>query len=398
MKFFDEARIDVIAGDGGNGVATFRREKFIPKGGPSGGDGGRGGSVYAMADRNLNTLIDYRYTRTFRAERGENGGSKECYGAGGDDITLRFPVGTVITNHETGELIADLDVDEKKVLIARGGRGGLGNIHFKSSTNRAPRKKTMGQEGERFTLHLELKVLADVGLLGMPNAGKSTFIRSVSAAKPKVADYPFTTLAPNLGVVRTAENRSFVIADIPGLIEGAADGAGLGHQFLRHLQRTHVLLHLVDLAPFDPEADPVHDAKAIVEELRKYDEALYDKPRWLALNKLDLIPEEERAERIAAFLEAYGPVERHFEISALKGEGTKPLIFAIQDFLDAERARIEAERAARAAEEAARLAAAEAARIAADRAYEEESGAGEEDDLPEDDLSEDEGRDGDADR
>ncbi|MBN8442520.1 MAG: GTPase ObgE [Thauera sp.] len=393
MKFFDEARIDVIAGDGGNGVATFRREKFIPKGGPSGGDGGRGGSVYAMADRNLNTLIDYRYTRTFRAERGENGGSKECYGAGGDDITLRFPVGTVITNHETGELIADLDVDEKKVLIARGGRGGLGNIHFKSSTNRAPRKKTMGQEGERFTLHLELKVLADVGLLGMPNAGKSTFIRSVSAAKPKVADYPFTTLAPNLGVVRTAENRSFVIADIPGLIEGAAEGAGLGHQFLRHLQRTHVLLHLVDLAPFDPEADPVHDARAIVEELRKYDEALYNKPRWLALNKLDLIPEEERAERIDAFLEAYGPVERHFEISALKGEGTKELIFAIQDFLDAERARIEAERAARHAEEAARLTAADAARVAADRAYEEESGAGDEDDLPED-----EGRDGDADR
>lgn len=390
MKFFDEARIDVIAGDGGNGVATFRREKFIPKGGPSGGDGGRGGNVYAMADRNLNTLIDYRYTRTFRAERGENGGSKECYGKGGSDITLRFPVGTVITDNETGELIADLDADEKKVLIARGGRGGLGNIHFKSSTNRAPRKKTMGQEGERFTLHLELKVLADVGLLGMPNAGKSTFIRSVSAAKPKVADYPFTTLAPNLGVVRTAENRSFVIADIPGLIEGAAEGAGLGHQFLRHLQRTHVLLHLVDLAPFDPEADPVHDAKAIVDELRKYDEALYEKPRWLALNKLDLIPEDERAERIAAFLQAYGPVDRHFEISALKGDGTKELIFAIQDFLDAERARIEAERAERHAAEAARLAAAEAARLAADRVYEEESEADDEDELPDDDARDDE--------
>lgn len=386
MKFIDEARIEIIAGDGGNGVATFRREKFIPKGGPSGGDGGRGGSVHAMADRNLNTLIDYRYTRTFRAERGENGGSKECYGKGGDDITLRFPVGTVITNHETGELIADLDEDQKKVLIARGGRGGLGNIHFKSSTNRAPRKKTMGQEGERFMLHLELKVLADVGLLGMPNAGKSTFIRAVSAAKPKVADYPFTTLAPNLGVVRTAENRSFVIADIPGLIEGAADGAGLGIQFLRHLQRTHVLLHLVDLAPFDPEADPVHDAKAIVEELRKYDESLYNKPRWLALNKLDLIPQEERAERVAAFLDAYGPVERHFHISALKGDGTRELVFAIQDFLDAERARIEAERAERHAAEAARLAAAEAARIAADRAYEEETGDGDFDDLPEDEA------------
>ncbi|ENO95074.1 GTPase CgtA, partial [Thauera phenylacetica B4P] len=361
MKFFDEARIEVYAGDGGNGAATFRREKYIPKGGPSGGDGGRGGSVYAVADRNLNTLIDYRYTRSFRAERGENGGSRDCYGKGGDDITLRFPVGTVIKDQETGELVADLDVDGKTVLIAQGGRGGLGNIHFKSSTNRAPRKKTMGKEGEYRNLHLELKVLADVGLLGMPNAGKSTFIRSVSAAKPKVADYPFTTLAPNLGVVRTSEARSFVIADIPGLIEGAAEGAGLGHQFLRHLQRTHLLLHLVDLAPFDPEADPVADAKAIAEELRKYDEDLYNKPRWLVLNKLDLIPEEERAERVAAFLEAYGPVERHFQISAMKGEGTQALIFAIQDLLDAERDRIEAERAEREAAEAARLAAADAA-------------------------------------
>ena len=379
MKFFDEARIEVYAGDGGNGAATFRREKYIPKGGPSGGDGGRGGSVYAVADRNLNTLIDYRYTRSFRAERGENGGSRDCYGKGGDDITLRFPVGTVIKDQETGELVADLDVDGKTVLIAQGGRGGLGNIHFKSSTNRAPRKKTMGKEGEYRNLHLELKVLADVGLLGMPNAGKSTFIRSVSAAKPKVADYPFTTLAPNLGVVRTSEARSFVIADIPGLIEGAAEGAGLGHQFLRHLQRTHLLLHLVDLAPFDPEADPVADAKAIAEELRKYDEELYAKPRWLVLNKLDLIPEEERAERVAAFLEAYGPVERHFQISAMKGEGTQALIFAIQDLLDAERDRIEAERAEREAAEAARLAAADAARAAADAAYEREVLLGEDD-------------------
>ena len=391
MKFFDEARIEVYAGDGGNGAATFRREKFIPKGGPSGGDGGRGGSVYAVADRNLNTLIDYRYTRSFRAERGENGGSRDCYGKGGDDITLRFPVGTVIKDLETDELIADLDEDGKTVLIARGGRGGLGNIHFKSSVNRAPRKKTMGQEGEYRNLHLELKVLADVGLLGMPNAGKSTFIRSVSAAKPKVADYPFTTLAPNLGVVRTTEARSFVIADIPGLIEGAAEGAGLGHQFLRHLQRTHVLLHLVDLAPFDPEADPVADAKAIAEELRKYDDELYAKPRWLVLNKLDLIPEEERAERIQAFLDAYGPVERHFEISAMKGEGTQTLIFAVQDFLDAERARIETERAERQATEAARLAALEAARLAADAAYEEEAyaedgeGEGGDSDAPRDD-------------
>ena len=306
MKFFDEARIEVIAGDGGNGAATFRREKYIPMGGPDGGDGGKGGDVYAVADRNLNTLIDFRFKRTFLAERGENGRGADCYGKGGDDIELHMPVGTVITEQETGELIADLDQDGKRVIIARGGRGGLGNLHFKTSTNRAPRKKTMGQEGERKSLNLELKVLADVGLLGMPNAGKSTFIRAVSSAKPKVADYPFTTLAPNLGVVRTSENRSFVIADIPGLIEGAADGAGLGHQFLRHLQRTHILLHIVDLAPFDPEADPVHDAHAIVEELHKYDEELASKRRWLVLNKLDLIPEDEREARVAAFLEAYG--------------------------------------------------------------------------------------------
>lgn len=348
MKFFDEARIEVVAGDGGNGSASFRREKFVPRGGPDGGDGGRGGSVYAQADRNLNTLIDFRFTRHFRAERGENGRGADCYGKGGDDIVLRMPVGTVITDYETGDLIADLDEDGKQVMIARGGKGGLGNIHFKSSVNRAPRKRTMGEEGEQRMLRLELKVLADVGLLGMPNAGKSTFIRSVSAAKPKVADYPFTTLHPNLGVVRTSQERSFVIADIPGLIEGAADGAGLGHQFLRHLQRTRVLLHLVDLAPFDPDADPVHDAKAIVEELRRYDQELFDKPRWLVLNKLDLIAEEERAERVAAFLEAYGPVERHFEIAAINGEGCRGLIFALQDFLDAERARLDAERIANA--------------------------------------------------
>jgi GTP-binding protein len=360
MKFIDEARIEVIAGDGGNGSASFRREKFIPRGGPDGGDGGRGGSIFAVADRNLNTLVDYRFTRTHRAQRGENGGNKDCYGKGGEDIVLRMPVGTVITDLETGEPVADLDEDGKRAIVARGGKGGLGNLHFKSSVNRAPRKRTLGEEGERRALRLELKVLADVGLLGMPNAGKSTFIRAVSAAKPKVADYPFTTLAPNLGVVRTDENRSFVIADIPGLIEGAAAGAGLGHQFLRHLQRTRVLLHLVDIAPFDPDADPVRDAKAIVEELRKYDEALYLKPRWLALNKLDLIPAEERPARVAAFLEAYGPVERHFEISALTGDGCRPLVFAIQDFLDAGRARVQAERAARAHAEALATAEAEA--------------------------------------
>ncbi len=388
MKFFDEARIEVIAGDGGNGAATFRREKFIPRGGPSGGDGGRGGSVFAVADRNLNTLIDYRFKRNFRAERGENGGSKDCYGKGGEDVTLRFPVGTVITNQDTGEPIADLDEDGKSVLVARGGRGGLGNLHFKSSVNRAPRKRTMGQEGERFNLQLELKVLADVGLLGLPNAGKSTFIRAVSAARPKVADYPFTTLAPNLGVVRTDENRSFVVADIPGLIEGAADGAGLGYQFLRHLQRTHVLLHLVDLAPFDPAADPVRDAHTIVEELRKYDEELFRKPRWLVLNKLDLIPAEERSQRVAAFLDAYGPVEYHFEVSALVGEGCRKLVFAIQDFLDAERARIDAERAAKHAAEAERLAALDAQRAAADALADESDDAeGDEEGDGEDDMA-----------
>ncbi len=334
MKFFDEARIEVFAGDGGNGIATFRREKFIPFGGPDGGDGGRGGHVFAVADRNINTLIDYRYTRSFRAERGENGGSKDCYGKGGEDITLRLPVGTIVKDQETGEVIADLDRDGKRIVLARGGRGGLGNIHFKSSTNRAPRKRTMGQPGERFSLHLELKVLADVGLLGLPNAGKSTFIRAVSAARPKVADYPFTTLHPNLGVVRTDAGRSFVIADIPGLIEGAAEGAGLGHRFLRHLARTRVLLHLVDIAPYDPEADPVRDAKAIVAELEKYDPELAAKPRWLVINKIDLLPEDEREQKINEFLDAYGKPDRWFAIAAISGENTQALIYAVQEYLD----------------------------------------------------------------
>src|SRR5690242_1183450 len=308
MKFFDEAKIEVVAGDGGNGAATFRREKFIPFGGPDGGDGGRGGSIYAVADRNINTLIDYRYTRHFRAERGENGRGADCYGKGGDDMDLRVPVGTIITDFNTGEVIADLARDGQRELIARGGKGGLGNLHFKSSTNRAPRQKTPGEEGQYRELKMELKVLADVGLLGLPNAGKSTFIRSVSAARPKVADYPFTTLHPNLGVVRVDHNRSFVIADIPGLIEGAAEGAGLGHRFLRHLQRTRLLLHLVDLAPFDPSADPLRDAHAILEELRKYDPSLLEKPRWLVINKLDLVPVEERQSRIQAIVAGYGSV------------------------------------------------------------------------------------------
>ena len=336
MKFFDEATIEVIAGDGGNGAASFRREKYIPRGGPDGGDGGSGGSIWAVADRNINTLIDYRYARIHRAHRGENGRGADQYGKGAEDIILRMPVGTVIST-EDGKRLADLATDGARFLVAKGGKGGLGNLHFKSSTNRAPRQFTKGEEGEQRKLKLELKVLADVGLLGMPNAGKSTLIRAISAARPKVADYPFTTLAPNLGVVRTSEARSFVVADIPGLIEGAAEGAGLGHRFLRHLARTRLLLHLVDLAPLDTESDPVHDARAIVKELKLYDEALYDKPRWLVLNKLDLIPEEERAARVAAFVKSYrwkGPV---FAITAINGEGCRELIFKIQDWLDANR-------------------------------------------------------------
>lgn len=333
MKFFDEARIEVMAGDGGNGAASFRREKYIPFGGPDGGDGGKGGSIWAIADRNLNTLIDFRYTRVFRAKKGENGRGADCYGKGGDDLELRMPVGTVITDINSGEIIADLDHDGKRVMIARGGIGGLGNLHFKSSTNRAPRQCTPGEEGVHRELKLELKVLADVGLLGLPNAGKSTFIRAVSAAKPKVADYPFTTLHPNLGVVRVSDNRSFVIADIPGLIEGAAEGAGLGHRFLKHLQRTGLLLHLVDISPFDPDADPARDAQAILNELRMYDEALYDKPRWLVINKIDLVPEEEREERIKALVESYQPA-RYFTISAIKGDGCREVTFAVMEHLE----------------------------------------------------------------
>ena len=336
MKFIDEARIQISAGNGGNGVATFRREKYEPEGGPNGGDGGRGGNVYAVADRNLNTLIEFRYTRKFAAPRGENGGSSECYGKGGSDIVLHMPVGTVITDSNSGEIVADLATDGQRILIAKGGKGGLGNIHFKSSTNRAPRQCTKGEPGEERELRLELRVLADVGLLGLPNAGKSTFIRAVSAARPKVADYPFTTMHPNLGVVRVNENKSFVIADIPGLIEGAAEGAGLGIRFLKHLARTRVLLHIVDRAPLDPEADPVHDARAIVGELEKYSPELAAKPRWLVLNKLDLIPEEERAQRITDFLAAYGAdsESRHFAVSAISGDGCRPIIFALQDALE----------------------------------------------------------------
>ena len=330
----DEGRIWVKAGDGGNGVVSFRREKYVPRGGPDGGDGGRGGSIYLRADRNINTLIDYRYARIHRAKSGENGRGADQYGRGAEDIILRVPVGTVIADADTGELIADLATDGETARVAKGGEGGLGNLHFKSSTNRAPRQSTPGGKGEQFRLRLELKVLADVGLLGMPNAGKSTLIRAISAARPKVADYPFTTLAPNLGVVRVDQNKSFVVADIPGLIEGAAEGAGLGHQFLRHLQRTRLLLHVVDIAPYDGESDPVADARAIVKELKRYDAALAEKPRWLVLNKLDLVASDKRQECVAAFVTSYrwkGPV---FGIAAISGDGCRELVYAIQEWLD----------------------------------------------------------------
>jgi GTP-binding protein len=334
MKFVDEARIEVIAGDGGNGVVSFRREKYVPRGGPDGGDGGRGGSIHVRADRNINTLIDYRYARIHRAKSGENGRGADQYGRGAQDIILRVPVGTVITDADTGELIADLATDGETARVAKGGEGGLGNLHFKSSTNRAPRQSTPGGKGEQFRLRLELKVLADVGLLGMPNAGKSTLIRAISAARPKVADYPFTTLAPNLGVVRVDQNKSFVVADIPGLIEGAAEGAGLGHQFLRHLQRTRLLLHVVDIAPYSGESDPVADARAIVKELKRYDAALAEKPRWLVLNKLDLVASDERQECVAAFVKSYRWKWPVFGIAAISGDGCRELVYAIQEWLD----------------------------------------------------------------
>ena len=290
-----------------------------------------------MGDRNLNTLIDFRYARRHEGRRGENGRGSDQYGAAAEDIVLRMPMGTVITDNETNELIAELLVPDEKVLIVKGGDGGFGNLHFKTSTNRAPRQKTPGWPGEQRKLRLELKVLADVGLLGMPNAGKSSFITAVSNARPKVADYPFTTLHPNLGVVRVAAEQSFVIADIPGLIEGASEGAGLGHLFLRHLQRTHLLLHIVDFAPFDDAVDPVVQAKAIVGELKKYDQALFDKPRWLVLNKLDMVPAEDREARVKDFVKRFkwkGPV---FEISALTREGCDPLIRAVYQHVSAMR-------------------------------------------------------------
>ncbi len=333
MKFIDEANIETHAGKGGDGSASFRREKFVPRGGPDGGDGGRGGSIFAQADRNINTLVDYRFKRIHRAKNGEPGRGADCNGRSAEDVILRVPVGTVVTDAETGEPVADLATHDQVELLAKGGDGGRGNLNFKSSTNRAPRQFTRGGEGDSRRLKLELKVLADVGLLGMPNAGKSTFIRAVSAAKPKVADYPFTTLHPNLGMVRVDDNRSFVIADIPGLIEGAAEGAGLGHQFLRHLARTRLLLHIVDLAPYDPSTNPVEEARAIINELQKYDQALHDKPRWLVLNKVDLLEPAEGAERAKQFIADFGWQGKSFIISAIDGKGCRELTFAIMEHL-----------------------------------------------------------------
>ena len=338
MKFFDEARIEVIAGKGGDGSASMRREKYVPRGGPDGGDGGRGGSVYAVADANLNTLVDYRFTRIFRAKSGENGRGRDQNGRGAEDIVLRVPVGTVIRDAKTGEAVADLAKDGERALLAKGGRGGLGNLNFKSSVNRAPRQFTRGEQGEAKNLEMELRVLADVGLLGMPNAGKSTLIRAVSSARPKVADYPFTTLQPNLGVVRVDVNRSFVMADIPGLIEGAAEGAGLGHQFLRHLQRTKLLLHLVDMAPFDESIDPAKEVKAIAAELKKYDPALAKKPRWLVFNKADLIGPVEAKRRATALVKRLRWTKPWFIVSAINTGGTEPLTYAIMDFLEGRKA------------------------------------------------------------
>ena len=334
MKFVDEARIQVFAGSGGNGCISFRREKFIPLGGPDGGDGGNGGSIYLIADEGLNTLIDFRHQRHFRAERGQNGMSRQCYGRAGDDLTIRVPVGTVIMDAGTDEVIGDLTAHGQRQLVAQGGYGGKGNIHFKSSVNRAPRKATTGTPGDERELHLELKVLADVGLLGFPNAGKSTLIRSISAATPKVADYPFTTLHPNLGVVRAAADRSFVVADIPGLIEGASEGAGLGVHFLKHLQRTRVLWHVVDLAPFEEGPPPNKQVRAIERELKKFDPALLEKPRWLVLNKSDMLPDgeaEARAKALKRSLRWKGPV---YLVSALERKGLDPLVYATMDALD----------------------------------------------------------------
>ncbi len=337
MKLVDEAEIQVIAGDGGNGCVGFRREKFIPLGGPDGGDGGDGGSVWLVADENLNTLVDFRHQTRFKAQRGENGMGRQMYGKAGSDLAITVPVGTVVTNVETDEVIGDLTTHGERLLVAKGGKGGLGNMHFKSSVNRSPRKPLPGLPGEERTLKLELKLLADVGLLGFPNAGKSTFIRAVSAATPKVADYPFTTLYPNLGVVSIEHHRSFVIADIPGLIEGAAEGAGLGTQFLKHLQRTRLLLHLVDIAPMEGGVEGVNPAdqvRAIERELERHDPDLLRKPRWLVLNKADLLLEEEQQAAAQAIIDDLGWKDRWYLVSAIGRENTWPIMLDVMRFFD----------------------------------------------------------------
>lgn len=340
MKFVDEVSIHVQAGDGGNGCMSFRREKFIEKGGPNGGDGGDGGSVYLEAAANLNTLVDYRYTRRFQAQRGQNGGSTDCTGAKGEDLILPVPIGTTIIDANTQEIIGDLTKEGQRLMVAQGGWHGLGNTRFKSSTNRAPRQTTPGKPGEARDLKLELKVIADVGLLGLPNAGKSTFIRSVSAAKAKVADYPFTTIVPNLGVVSVGNFKSFVIADIPGLIEGASDGSGLGTRFLKHLTRTRLLLHLVDMLPLD-SSDPAEAAITILNELEKFSPSLLERDRWLVLNKADQLLEEEQQEVKQAIVEKLqwqGPV---YIISASEREGTESLAQAVMRYLDERTLRME---------------------------------------------------------
>jgi len=334
MKFVDEVTIKVIAGDGGNGCVSFRREKYIPRGGPDGGDGGDGGSVYLVADSGLNTLVDFRHRRTHKAQRGENGMGRQMTGHKGEDVEIRVPIGTRVTDVETDEVLGELIGPAEKMLVAKGVFHGIGNTRFKSSTNRAPRQSTNGTEGERRELKLELILLADVGLLGLPNAGKSSLITKVSSAKPKVADYPFTTLYPNLGVVRVDDNRSFVIADIPGVIEGAAEGAGLGIQFLKHLSRTRLLLHLVDMAPMDESVDLAADVNRIVAELEKYGENLAERERWLVLTKKDLLPDEEFAQnkqRLLQDLHWQGPV---YEISSMTGEGTRQLVFDLMAHLE----------------------------------------------------------------
>jgi GTP-binding protein len=336
MKFVDEASISVDAGKGGNGCMSFHREKFVAKGGPNGGDGGDGGSVYVLADDAVNTLIDYRYTRRYRAENGKNGQSRDMTGHMGEDIILKVPVGTTVIDEDTLEVLGDLAKDQETLMVAQGGFHGLGNTRFKSSVNRAPRQTKPGQPGESRNLKFEMKVLADVGLLGLPNAGKSTFIRSVSAAKPKVADYPFTTLVPNLGVVSVRQHKSFVIADIPGLIEGASDGAGLGIRFLKHLVRTQLMLHIVDMAPFD-ETDPAENMLSISRELERFSPALAERDRWLVLNKLDLVSEEEHEELCQALIEKTGWKGPVYQISALTGDGTKPLTNDIMDYIEERR-------------------------------------------------------------